>query len=150
MAKQKGTQIVATPMGGTHLTPNSSPENIVHLVEQKIPVSIATDAYLPPYPGVDWLPFNDQSLQGPDVLMKIAQPAMQALHENGVNENEVLALITANPAKLLGKEAKFGKLEVGMDANLLVTEGIPGLEITDKEAIKKVYFQGKHVVDRRG
>ncbi|PAV30738.1 hypothetical protein CIL05_03145 [Virgibacillus profundi] len=146
-ANLQGARIVATPMGGTHLEPNS-PENILELVENKIDVSIATDAYLPPYPNVDWLPFKEQSLQGPDVFMKIAHPGMMLLQENGFDENETLALLTANPAAILGKEDQFGKLQQGMDANFVVTTGVPGLEITDVKDIKVVYFRGDRVVDR--
>ncbi|WP_106498332.1 amidohydrolase family protein [Lentibacillus sp. Marseille-P4043] len=146
-AKHQGTKIVATPMGGTHLEPNS-PENIFKLVKQNIEVSIATDAYLPPYPNVDWLPFTDQTLQGPDAFMKIAQPGMKLLHENGLDENEVLAMLTANPAAILGKGDQFGKLEPGMDANFLVTDGVPGLEVVDVDEVKRVYFRGDLVVDR--
>ncbi|MBO1911514.1 amidohydrolase family protein, partial [Microvirga sp. 3-52] len=64
------------------------------------------------------------------------------------NENEILAVLTANPAEILGKEKHFGKIEVGMEANLLVAEGIPGLEITDVEKIKKVFYKGQQVVNR--
>lgn len=146
-AKLLDTKIIATPMGGTHLKPNS-PENIFKLVENNIDVSIATDAYLPPYPEVDWLPFTDQTLQGPDALMRIAQPGMKLLSENGYDENEVLALLTANPAAVLEKGDRFGKLEVGMDANFLVANGVPGLEIVDVEDVERIYFRGKLVVDR--
>ncbi|GAB3043638.1 amidohydrolase family protein [Virgibacillus ainsalahensis] len=146
-AKSQGTKIIATPMGGTHLEPNS-PENIMQLVEKNIAVSIATDAYLPPYPNVDWLPFKDQALQGPDVLMQIAQPGMKLLKAGGYDENQALSLLTANPATILGKGNRFGRLKTGMDANFLITNGIPGLEITSIEDIKKVYFQGRLVADR--
>ncbi|WP_197046620.1 amidohydrolase family protein [Oceanobacillus salinisoli] len=146
-AKAQGTKIVATPMGGTHIEPNS-PENILELVNNDIEVSIATDAYLPPFPNVSWLPFSNQSLQGPDVLMKIAEPAMKLLVKNGYNENQVLALITKNPAAILGKEDRFGKLDRGMDANFLIADGIPGIDINDVEDIKVVYFRGKEVVSR--
>ncbi|UJL45722.1 amidohydrolase family protein [Virgibacillus sp. NKC19-16] len=146
-ANLKGTKIVATPMGGTHLEPNS-PENILKLVENKIDVSIATDAYLPPYSNTDWLSFKGQSLQGPDVYMEIAHPGMKLLQENGFDENEILALLTANPASILRKGDQFGKLQQGMDANFVVTSGIPGLEITDVENLKVVYFRGDRVVDR--
>ncbi|KAB7706151.1 amidohydrolase family protein [Bacillus aerolatus] len=145
-AKQQ-VKIVATPMGGTHLPPNS-PEEIVKLVKKNIVVSIATDAYLPPYPGVSWLPFQTNSLQGPDVLMLIAQPAMQLLQKHQFNENEILALLTANPAAILGKEKQFGRLEKGMDANFIISTGIPGLEINDTDQIKKVFFRGEEVINR--
>src|SRR5699024_7062164 len=89
----KGVKIVATRIGGTHLEPNSS-ENIRQLVRNNIDVSIASDAYLPPY-DASWLDFPEESLQGPDVLMQIAQPSMKALYHDGLDENEILALLTA-------------------------------------------------------
>lgn len=146
-AKQ-GVKIVATPMGGTHLPPNS-PENILRLAEKFIPVSISTDSYLPPYQCVSWLPFQDLSLQGPDVLMLIAHPAMLLLKTHGFNENEILAMLTANPSGILGKSHLFGRLEPGLEANFLVAEGIPGLEITEMEQIKKVFYRGKKVIERK-
>jgi imidazolonepropionase-like amidohydrolase len=73
---------------------------------------------------------------------------MQLLKKHHHNDNEILALLTANPAEILGKENQFGKLEVGMEANFLVAEGIPGLEITDIEKIKKVFYKGRQVVNR--
>ncbi|MFD1780627.1 amidohydrolase family protein [Fredinandcohnia salidurans] len=143
---ERGIQIVATPMGGTHLPPNS-PEEIKKLVQKQIPVSISTDAYLPPYPRVPWLPFQDRSLKGPDSLMLIAGPSMKLLKDS-YNENDILALLTANPARILGKEKQFGKLKPGLEANFLVAEGIPGLEITDVEQIKKIYYKGTKVIER--
>ncbi|PID18405.1 amidohydrolase family protein [Sporosarcina sp. P35] len=147
-ASKQRVEIVATPMGGTHLPPNS-PEDVLALVNNNITVSISTDAYLPPYQGVTWLPFTDQALRGPDVFMLIAHPAMKLLKENHYGENEILALLTANPAALLGRENSFGRLEQGLDANFLVSEGIPGLEITSAEDISKVFFRGKKVIDRK-
>lgn len=144
---ERNIKVVATPLGGTHLMPNS-PRNILKLMENNIPVSISTDAYLPPFKGASWLQFNDQTLKGPDVLMLIAQPAMQLLKTKHFTENEILALLTANPAEILGKGAVFGRLKKGMDANFLVAEGIPGLEITEVEKIKKVFYKGQEVVTR--
>lgn len=147
LASKQGVEIVATPMGGTHLQPNS-PEEILKFIEKDIPVSISTDSNLPPYQGTSWLPFHDQSLKGPDVLMLIAQPAMQLLKKHHYDENNILALLTYNPAKLLGKESQFGRLEVGLEANFLVAEGVPGLEITEIDKIKKVFYKGVKVIDR--
>lgn len=146
-ASQLGVHVIATPMGGTHLRPNS-PEEIVKFVEKKIPISISTDSYLPPYQGTSWLPFKDQTLQGPDVLMLIAQPAMELLKLHGYDENQILALLTANPAKLLGKENRYGRLGPGLEANFLVADGVPGLEITEVDKIKKVFYQGVKVIER--
>ena len=143
----RGAAIVATPMGGTHLRPNS-PDDILRAFEKGISVSISTDAYLPPHPDASWLPFDDQSLKGPDALMLVAKPGMELLRRNGYDENEILALLTANPAKILGKENRFGRLLPGLEANFVVAEGVPGLEITDVEQIRKVFYQGRKVIDR--
>ena len=147
MAAKQGVEIVATPMGGTHLQPNS-PEEILKFIERGIPVSISTDSYLPPYQGTSWLPFHDQSLKGPDVLMLIARPAMQLLKKHHYDENNILALLTDNPARLLGKDSQFGRLEVGLEANFLVAEGVPGLEITEIDKVKNVFYKGVKVIDR--
>jgi imidazolonepropionase-like amidohydrolase len=146
-AAKEGVKIVATPMGGTHLQPNS-PEEIFKFIEKDIPVSISTDSYLPPYAGTSWLPFHDQSLKGPDVLMLIAHPAMKLLKMKNYDENKILALLTDNPAKLLGKDDLYGRLEVGLEANFLVAEGVPGLEIIEIEMIKKVFYRGVNVINR--
>lgn len=146
-AAEQQVEIVVTPMGGTHLRPNS-PEEILKLVNNNIAVSISTDSYLPPSQGTSWLPFQDQTLKGPDVLMLIANPAMQLLKKHHYDENEILAMLTAHPAEILGKEDYFGRLEQGLDANFLVAEGIPGLEITEIEKIKQVFFRGEKVIDR--
>jgi imidazolonepropionase-like amidohydrolase len=146
-AAQQGVKIVATPMGGTHLQPNS-PEEILTFIEKKIPVSISTDSYLPPYQGTSWLPFKDHTLKGPDVLMLIAHPAMQFLKKHNYDENEILALLTDNSAKLLGKDDRFGRLEIGLEANFLVAEGVPGLEITEIDKIKNVFYKGVKVINR--
>lgn len=80
--------------------------------------------------------------------MLIAQPAMKLMKEHQFDENDILALLTANPADLLGKGDQFGRLEKGMDANFIVSAGIPGLEITDVEQIKKVFFRGIEAINR--
>ena len=54
--------------------------------------------------------------------MLIAQPAMQLLKKHNYDENEILALLTANPAEILGKEISLGRLEQGLDANFLVAK----------------------------
>lgn len=144
---EQQVKVVATPMGGTHLCPNS-PEEILKLMNNNIGVSISTDSYLPPYQGISWLPFQDQTLKGPDVMMLIANPAMQLLKQHNYDENEILAMLTAHPAEILGKEDCFGRLEWGLDANFLVAEGVPGLEITEIEKIRQVFFRGEKVIDR--
>ncbi|MBM6839475.1 amidohydrolase family protein, partial [Clostridium saudiense] len=127
--------IVTTPLGGTHLKPNS-PEEILNLVKNNILVAIATDAYLPPYEGVSWLNFNDKEAKGSPELMEISKKAMEALIDKGYDENEALALITLNAAKILGVEDKVGSLEIGKDADFIVTNGVPALNFSDSLNVK--------------
>lgn len=146
-ARQK-TQVVATPLGGTHLKPNTFAE-IMKMVNAQISVSISTDAFLPPYEKNAVALQNDRkTLMGPEALMAIANPYMKGMLEYGYSENEALALITRNPAKVLGKETQFGSLEAGKEANFLIAEGTPGIEIVNPNKIKAVYFRGEKVVSR--
>ncbi|MBU5336159.1 amidohydrolase family protein [Intestinibacter bartlettii] len=144
MVKNNKASIVATPLGGTHLTPNL-PSDILNLVKKGIDVSIATDAYLPPSP---YLNLYENKLYGSEILMFIAKPSMKLLFENGFNENECLALITYNPAKILGLENSIGRLDIGMSADFLVAEGVPGLEITEIEQILGVFVNGQKLIER--
>ena len=134
-AKEENIIIVATPLGGTHLKPNS-PEEIEALVKEGIIIAIATDSYLPP------------DIRGPEVLMKISNQGMLKLKDAGLDENEILSLITLNGAKVLGLEEKIGALKVGMKANFIASKGIPGLEITNIKDIIKVFYEGKCVIDK--
>lgn len=146
--KDQGEMIVATPLGGTHLRPNS-PEEIALIVSEDIPLAISTDSYLPAFPGVYWLPFNDTKERGPESLMLISNPSMKLLSCAGLDENDILKLITLNAAKVLGKDHLYGSLEKGKYANFIVSTRVPGLEITDPSEIKSVYFKGNKVIDKK-
>ena len=138
------TSVVATPLGGTHLTPNL-PQDIFDLVRGGIDVSIATDAYLPP---ASYLNLDENKLYGSDVLMLISHSSMKLLFNSGYDENRCLYLLTANPAKILGLENSIGKLDIGMSADFLVCDGIPGLEIVDNKNILEVFINGKKLISR--
>lgn len=144
IVKSNNISIVVTPLGGTHLTPNL-PSDILNLVKEGIEVSIATDAYLPP---ASHLNLDKNNLYGSDVLMFIAQPSMKLLFENGFDENVCLSLLTANPAKILGLEDAVGKLDIGMNADFLVADGVPGLEINDPNQISAIFIDGKKLISR--
>lgn len=147
-AAKQNTKVVATPLGGSYLEPNTL-EEILKLVNAHVSVSISTDAFLPPYEKNAVALSNDRkTLMGPEALMAIANPYMKGMLDNGYSENEALALITRNPARVLGKEDQFGSLEAGKDANFLVAEGIPGIDIINPSKIKSVYFRGGKVVSR--
>ena len=70
-------------------------------------------------------------LNGSDSLILLAHLSMKLLFENGFDENICLSLLTSNPAKILGLENTVGKLDIGMSADFLVSDGILGLDITD-------------------
>ena len=143
-AALQGAMVVATPLGGTHLSPNQ-PEEILSLLEAGVEVAIATDAYLPPSEGLGLSPGK---LYGTESLMLLAQPAMVLLREKGWSENDCLRLLTAAPAKVMGCENRFGQLLPGMEATFLAARGIPGLEVTKPEDIRAVYHRGKAVIQR--
>lgn len=146
VAKQ-GVKIVATPLGGTHLPPNTIDE-VINMMHLRIPVAISSDGYLPPHENTVTFPKVLEGLIGPDSLMAIAHPYLKKMTECGYDENNALSLITSTPAKILEKEHQFGSLEIGKDANFLVAEGVPGLEIVDPEKVKAVYFRGEKLIQR--
>ena len=140
--------VVATPLGGTHLAPNS-PREIVNMLERGITLAISTDGYLPPSKKASWLQFNDNSLKGPESLMLLAHPSMTILKDLNWDENNILQLITLNPAKVLGKDKLYGSLDIGKHANFIVAKSIPGLEITDTNDILKVFYKGEMIIDKQ-
>ncbi len=146
--KEKNILIVATPLGGTHLPPNS-PKEIVELVENGIEVSISTDGYLPPSKKAPWLKFLDNGIKGPESLMKIAHESMERLRHLGYDVNDILRLLTLNPAKVMGKDKQYGSIEAGKNANFLVANGIPGLDIVNQDDIIQVFYEGEKIISRK-
>lgn len=139
--------MVATPLGGTHLKPNS-PDNIAEIFEKGITVAVSSDGYLPPHNQAEWLSFEEDSLRGPESLMSLAAPAMKKLKGYRWDENNVLKLITLYPAVVLGRNKSIGSLEAGKDASFLAAKGIPGIEITNPEDILSVYYKGENVINK--
>lgn len=146
-ASKQNIHIVATPLGGTHLPPNTI-EEVKKMIQANITVAISSDGYLPPHENTVTFPKILQGLIGPDSLMAIAHPYMKAITQLGYDENKALSLITLNPAKILEKESLFGSLSVGKEANFIVSEGVPGLEVVDTDRIKAVYFRGEKMIER--
>lgn len=143
-AKEQSVSIVITPLGGSHLSPTVN-EDILELANSSINISIATDAYLPPSSNLD---LDIDKLYGPEVLLYISKPILKYLYQKGFDENYCLSLLTANPAKILGLDHIIGKLEVGMEGDFLVCNGIPGLEVDNCEDISCVFIRGKKVISR--
>lgn len=144
-AAKAGVPVVDTPLGGTHLPPRTA-EGVEKLVNAGLSVSIATDAYLPAPEGMP--PLVPDKLYGPEALMAIAAPSLRLLHAHGRDENDCLALLTKNPASVLGLAGKTGVIEPGAYADLLVADGVPALEITEPSKIHAVYRAGEKVIAR--
>jgi imidazolonepropionase-like amidohydrolase/ABC-type multidrug transport system permease subunit len=69
--------------------------------------------------------------------------------EAGIPPEVALQAATLNSAKALGAGARFGSLEKGKDATMLVVDGNPLQDIHATEAISFVIFKGERV-DRAG
>jgi len=139
--------LVATCHGGTSAKPNS-PEDVALAVACGVPVSISSDAYLPKHPEADWLPEPPGFVYGPHHLMALANPSFVHLKKLGYNENTLLAMLTQNPADVLGLGDRLGSIEEGKEATFLLTGGIPGLEITDPEDIGAIFIKGEEFLVR--
>ena len=55
---------------------------------------------------------------------------------------EALKAITINPAKQIGISDRVGSIEIGKDADIVITDGDPMVSST---AIKKVFINGQAV-----
>jgi imidazolonepropionase-like amidohydrolase len=145
---RQGVLLCATPSGGTSRRPNS-PDEIATAVRAGVPVAIATDSVLPIHPEATWLDRPADALVESKDLMYVARPAMRRLVEDGLDASAALALITLNGAKILGLEHQLGSLEPGKRADLVASQGVPGLEIDAERDIKLVMIRGETVVDAR-
>ncbi len=63
---------------------------------------------------------------------------LRTMVKHGLSEKDALAALTTTPAKLAGIATKAGKIEAGMMADLVITDG----NLFDKGNIKQVYLQG--------
>jgi imidazolonepropionase-like amidohydrolase len=82
--------------------------------------------------------------------MLLAGPAMRLLTAQDVSESDALALITLNGARILGLDDRLGSIEVGKQADLLLTTGVPGLDVRSAEGVRAVFVRGEIAFDRRG
>jgi len=124
------------------------------LAKEKIPVVLGPVMNLPrrfdlPYDDAYTLParlakagviFCLSTGDAQDARRLPQQAAMAASY--GLGAEEALKAITLYPAQILGAGERLGSIEVGKDANLLVTTGNP-LETTS--AIKSAYIAGKPI-----
>lgn len=63
----------------------------------------------------------------------------------GVSAKDAIAASTRNAAGLLGQSRRFGTIEVGKDANVVVIDGDPLRDIKSLSRISLVYLRGEQV-----
>ena len=100
----------------------SSPTSAVSLIRKGCNVSVMTDA--------------------PIVASKYLALSAGLLMREGLSEEDALKTITINAARHLGLEDRLGSIEVGKDADLVISKGCP-LQISVKPEC--VFINGKKV-----
>jgi imidazolonepropionase-like amidohydrolase len=65
--------------------------------------------------------------------------------EAGIPAQTALQAATLNSAKALGAGGRFGSIEKGKDATMLVVDGNPLQDIKQTEAISFVIFKGERI-----
>jgi imidazolonepropionase-like amidohydrolase len=58
-------------------------------------------------------------------VYQLLHAAAAVVRDTGMDEYQVLRLITINAAKILGVEDRVGSIEVGKDADLVIIQGHP-------------------------
>ena len=58
-------------------------------------------------------------------IYQLLHAAAAVVRETGMDEYDVLRLITINAAQILGVDQRVGSIEVGKDADLVIIEGHP-------------------------
>ena len=70
---------------------------------------------------------------------------MELLVMAGIPALEVITMCTSEAAKILRREDKFGSLQAGLSADILIVEGNPAENISDSRNVKHVFLRGKQV-----
>ena len=65
----------------------------------------------------------------------------------GIPPVEAIQMCSYNAAKILKRDHKFGSLQEGLSADILIVEGNPAENISDSRNVKHVFLRGK-LVDR--
>ena len=77
-----------------------------------------------------------------DTSASILQTIFMLHHDYGLNLVDAMGMASVNPAKVLGVENKFGSIEWGKTADLILTD-----KSEDIPAIKKVFVSGCMIFD---
>ncbi|KAF2957782.1 amidohydrolase [Thermotoga sp. Ku-13t] len=81
----------------------------------------------------------------PVIPLEFASVQAATAMRYGMKEEELLKMLTINPAKILGLEERIGSIEVGKDADLVVWSGHP---FDMKSVVERVYIDGQLVYSK--
>jgi imidazolonepropionase-like amidohydrolase len=81
----------------------------------------------------------------PELMRRLNTEAAKTMKWGGLSETEALALITINPARQLGVEARVGSIEPGKDADLTIFDRHP---LSSYARVQKVLIDGEVYFDR--
>jgi imidazolonepropionase-like amidohydrolase len=70
---------------------------------------------------------------------------MELLVRAGLPPLEVIKACTSNAAQFLRRKDKFGALQVGLSADILIVRGNPAKNISDSRNVRHVFLRGKQV-----
>ena len=63
----------------------------------------------------------------------------------GIPPIDAIKMCTGNSATILRRDTKFGSLQQGLSADILIVEGNPSENISDSRNVRHVFLQGKQV-----
>jgi imidazolonepropionase-like amidohydrolase len=81
----------------------------------------------------------------PVIPLEFASVQAAAAMRFGVKEEDLLKMLTINPATILGLQDRLGSIEPGKDADLVVWSGHP---FDMKSVVEKVYIEGELVYSK--
>ncbi len=122
------TKAIRKSIGDYPIDMNVAKENLLHALRNGVPLVTGSDAG------------NMLVFHGPTV-----QRELQLWVEAGVPTGVALQAATLNAAKALHAENRFGSIEKGKEATLLMLDGNPLENIKALENISYVLFKGEHV-----
>lgn len=81
----------------------------------------------------------------PELARRMNVEAAKAVRYGGMDEHEALKLVTANPAAQLGIDGRVGRLEEGMDADVVIWNGHP---LSVYSRVDQTWLDGRLYFDR--
>ncbi|MCP4903129.1 MAG: amidohydrolase family protein [bacterium] len=63
----------------------------------------------------------------------------------GISPIDAIKICTHNGSRILGREDKFGSLQAGLSADILIVKGNPAENISDTRNVREVFLRGKRI-----